>query len=378
MDPLTVNHRLRVSQNKILHVHRRFQSGKGHISVKKGQVVSPEDMLGVGDLVSGFKTLNVSHILGISPTQATLLLQKKVGDRVYQNELIAKTSSFFGFRKKFLVAESDGMVSGYNPTTGDLLIKLLPKKESLVSGVFGIVDNVDEANGVVTLRTQATVIYGLIGSGKERVGLVKSLGSADMLVSSKQVGGASGGQILVGGASVFLDTLRKGVNNHVAGFLCGGMDATDFKSIYGGNLNLTADKFIDVGVTLVLTEGFGTLNMGDDIFSLVAGFEGKFAVIDGRRSRMILPSQDNSSLSAIKSTSIPIESMDDLPKLAEVPLKVGLKVRILSTNQLAQQGVVIAIDQSTTYLPSGLQSYMVTVETKFAKMKIPYQNLEVI
>lgn len=386
MDQMYVNSRMRVFKDKVLHVKRRLSPLKSAIYVQEGQEVSISDVLGEGQGPTGFRTINLAKELGVSPKKASSFLKRPLGQIIYQGELLAKTEAFWGLRKKLLLSPVDGIVDFYDDKTGGLRIKLLPKRTKLISGVYGIVDHVDYGKGVITLRTRATLIYGVFGVGKEREGILKILGSKDSLISSKQILPQMSGQVLVGGSIVFLDALEKSVSLGINGFISGGIDLKDYQAIGGSdplkagiNFFSSAKKWSDVGLTVMITEGFGSIQIGDDIFSVLKEYDGKFVILDGNLARLILPNQTPDSMMYIRRVKLPeVIEPETLPESGLAAVKAGAVVRVLTTPFLGMQGEVETIDKTVTRLPSGIVTWMVTVSTPQRKIRVPYQNLEVI
>lgn len=375
---LYTNTRLRTKKNAVIHLRRRLPQAKGKIYVSAGQEVTPEDLLGEGIQAAGFRTVHLSRELGTSPQKAFLYLKRKIGQTIYQGELLAAKEQLFGLNKKLLLSPVDGVLDFYDPQSGNLKIKHLPKKVPLVSGVYGIVDMVNAASGTILLRTQANLIYGIFGSGREREGLLRVLGTADMLVGAKQIEKFGKGQIIVGGGTLLVDALEKALNRQIPALISGGIDEADYKTIVGENCGLTCRRWSDVGLTVLICEGFGSVPVGEDIFATLKNHDRKFALIDGNRARVVLPSEDPDSMIYIRKTKLPMRAVESEPEVETALIKVGMKVRVVAAPFLGRQGLIEAIDRSETKLASGITTFMITVLTAKTKLRVPYNNVEVI
>lgn len=378
MNSLIANLRVRSSRG-VLHIERSLPGGKGKLLVKIGQEVKPEDILGEGESAGGFTTVHLAQELGVSPLQAQVLLKPKLGQTVFRGELLAQKESLFGFKKQFLVSPADGIVDFYDNKSGILKIKFIPHKHKLVSGVFGIVDEVDANRSWVRIRTMAEIIFGVVGSGIERSGIIKVIGPAGMLVSSHQISSEHLGNILVGGGMIFLDALKKAMHSQVTGLVSGGISAADFRSMRGGILDMDQEKISDVGISVVVTEGFGSLPIGDDLYQILVSHNSKFALIDGNKARLILPINDPTCMISIRKIKPAVNLGGSVQLGKNSELRVGLKVRVIASFYMATQGEIINIDATPTLMPSGVASRMVTINTHSSgKIKMPYQNLEII
>lgn len=378
MDGLFINARIRIYREKVLHIHKRLPASLGKVNVVVGQEVSPGDVLGEGQTQVGFRTIHLTSELGIDPRQAALHLKRKLGQTIFQGELLAERKDLFGFRKKLLISPVDGVVDFIDEEKGNLRLKLVPKPIKLISGVCGVIDAINERNSDIVIRTLATVVYGILGSGREREGILKVVGSASDLIGTKQICEAMRGQIIVGGGLIFPEALQKAASCGVAGVVSGGINAGDFKAM-AGEIIKSSHRWSDVGLTIMVTEGFGSVIIGEDIFSILQRHNGKYAFLDGNNNRLILPINDQSSMICIRKTRLPVNAnAESRPDTETVGLKVGMAVRIVYGSAIGFQGAVETIDKSLTELPSGIKSYMVAVSGKRQKIMVPYQNLEAI
>lgn len=379
MNNLYANRRIRIQSEVVTHIKRHLPSATSKIQVSVGQEVVPTDILGEGQPATGFRTIHLARDLRVSLKRALSFLKREMGKTIYQGELLASREELLGLRKRFLLSPVDGIIDFYDQEKGNLRIKLLPKISKIASGVYGIVDHIDSNTGQVTIRTTATIIHGLFGSGKEREGILHVLDSAQTLVSSNQITEQMHGRILVGGAIVFLEALEKMINTNTFGIITGGINSKDYKAMVGGDWNFSQRHWSDVGLTLMVTEGFGAISMGEDIFSILTKFDNRFVILDGNRSRLILPSGDQNSIINIRRVALPLDGRPEPePEVSGFPLEIGLNVRLIAGPYMGQQGKVEAIDRSPTKLPSRIVTYLVTVGTSSQKIRVPYLNLEII
>ncbi len=378
MNKFFVNMRMRISKDEVIYIQRTLPSATEVINVKIGDEVTPHDILAEGKKASGFRTVNLANELHVSSLEAPKFLKRAMGNNIFKDELLASKEGIFGLGGNILLSPVDGILDYYDDKTGRLRIKLFPKNIKLVCGVWGVIEEIDEAKGMITIKTMASLVYGVLGSGKSREGTLNVIGSKEVLVGSRQLEQTMRGQIIVGGEVVFSDGLEKAVELGIAGIISGGINAKDYKAIAGG-WNIYNKQWSDTGLSLLITEGFGSIHMGEDIFSLLQQSNGKFSIIDGNRNRLILPSDDNSCMIYIRKTKLSRDSfVERLPELNMVDLQIGQKVRIVGQDYLGYQGIVEAIDKTVSQLPSGICSTIVLVNTKSKKIRTAYQNLEII
>lgn len=371
--------RIRVEKDLITAVKRHLK-GKGDIKVSAGQQVSPEDIIGTATISAGFRILNLANLLSVPASDVKKYLIKKIGDRIYKDELLAFKGKGWVFGgKKIVTAPNDGIVDFLNEQNGQLRMTFLPKKEDLPSGVYGIVEEVRKEEGWVLIRTQVSRIHGVFGSGRSRDGILKILNQND-LVSKSAILPKYTDHILACGNLFFKEALSEAISVGVSGIIVGGINAQDYRDI-SGRLVFPKRLDNDIGISVLVCEGFGSISIADDIFELLSKYDDKFVIIDGNKAQILLPSFSSGSLTKIKNTKLPpttSEILDDVHTEQLLLLKAGLKVRITGNSYIGEQGTILALDQSPTLLSSGVKSYLATIETKRRKIQIPVANLEVI
>lgn len=371
---------LRVEKDIVTRVTRTLR-GKGELNVSVGRQVAPEEIIGSSILSAGFRTLSLSNLLGVSPQEAGKHLVKKIGQKIFKDELLAYKESWLFGGKKVITSPADGVLDFFNDKTGELKLAFLPKKVDLPSGVFGIVEVVDSQKGQAVIRTQASRIHGVFGSGQSRDGILHILGKKEDIISKNMVSAEFDQNILVGGSLFFKDSISSSISNGVNGIITGGINARDYRGMAGGRLVFPKKLYNDIGISVVVCEGFGSIPIGDDIFALLKGYEGKFVFIDGNKATVGLPSYSSASLNKIKNTKLPetTNGLDDRDYTKEVyELNIGCKVRVIGNSYIGEQGKLLSVDDSMTMLPSGIWDFLATVETASRKIRLPVANLEVI
>lgn len=374
--------RLRIEKDVIIRIRRMLQ-GSGRLNVNVGQIVTPAEIIGSATVSAGFRTVNLSVLLSVPPQDVEKFLVRKLGQRIYKDELLALKKSFLFGTQKAVTSPTDGILDFLNNQTGELKISFLPKRKDLPAGVYGVVEEVDEEKDQVIICIQATRIYGIFGSGKPRDGTLHILGKKDALISRDKIQPKYEGCILVGGSLFFKETITSSISNGVGGLITGGLNAEDYRGMVNGRLAFPRKLDTDIGISIVACEGFGSIPIGFDIFQILSEYEGKFVFIDGNRAVINLPSPTSASLIKVKNTKLPPMQNDDLVSDQEhdreiLELKLGLQVRVVGNSYLGEQGKLLAVDDSLTLLPSGIKTYLATVQTTRRKIQVPVANLEVI
>lgn len=371
---------IRVEKNVVTRLYRNLP-GKGSIAVSEGTEVIPSDIIGSCEVSSGFRIINVAQSLSIPPADVQKYLKRGVGMRIYKGELLAyKSGGLFG-GQKLVTASTDSIIDFLNPQTGEIKLSILPKKVDLPAGVYGIVEKVDQARGKVLIRTQVSRVYGVLGAGKIRDGVLYNLGAGERLIVPEMINTQLSDKILIGGGLVYKEAFSAAISVGVSGIITGGINAKDYKAVVGGRVVFPKKLETDVGISMVVTEGFGSIAIGEDIYQLLLAMNGKFVTIDGNAATINLPIFDESSLVAVRKTQLPpilhdLVSETKDPEIVEV--QIGMKARVIGNGYIGEQGTVLAIDKSVSLLPSKLRAVMVTLETRRRKLQIPVSNIEII
>ena len=73
---------------------------------------------------------------------------------------------------------------------------------------------------------------------------------------------------------VTADAIKKAAEVGAAGIVVGGFDDQDLRDILGYDIGVAITGSEEIGVTLVVTEGFGQINMAGSTFDLLKSKEG--------------------------------------------------------------------------------------------------------
>ena len=374
---LPVNQRVLQTPNKPSHIIKQIPTG-GKILVHQNEEIKPSDIIGKYHQVGGFRSANLSQQLHVHPSEVSKYLKREIGKTIYQGELLAVKNGFF--RKKEVQSPTDAVIQSLDEKTGIMVLRLLPKELPVLSGVYGIVDLIDAQTGNIYIKTMVTNIYGVLGSGKQREGILHVIGSQKSIILEDQIPTDIHQAIILGGSLFYIEALRKALENGASGIISGGINARDFKSIVGA-ANFHQGYGNDAGISLLIQQGYGGLPINNEVYQAMWLYEGKFIFIDGNSRKVMLPSNDPDSILKLRSVMLPIvqnAAHPDQPDLTTVTLKEGDQVRIIWPPFMGAVGKVLSIDSSLTSLPSGVSTYMVTLELAGQKIKVPYSNIEVV
>jgi hypothetical protein len=378
---LIANRRVRVIENQVIYIKRQLPK-PGQILVSQGHEVSPADIIGHSTVSAGFRTVNLAKQLNVSPKDAQRYLQRQISQKIYKGELLAYKKGGLLSKEKLIVSPLDGVVDFFDEQTGNLRISYLPHMVDLPAAVYGVVEQIDENKSEVLIKTQATQVYGMLGSGRSREGTLNILGNRSDLTDRERISKLNANHILVSGGLIYAGALAQAISSGVHGIITGGINGSDFKNIRGGRLIVPGNLGNDIGLSLIVCEGFGSIPIGEDIFSVLQKFNNQFAIIDGNGTRITLPSCESGCIINIRKVTLPPSARekftDPTPETSAIPLEVGQKVRVVASRYMGEQGIITAIDGTVTMLESKINTYLVTITNKSRKIKVPYLNLEII
>lgn len=377
---MEVQRRVRILEDQVKYVVRSLP-GKPKILVASGQQVSPQDVLAKSIISPGFRSINVAKLLDISPQGIKKYLKINLGQKIFKGELLAFKPRYLFGSQRIVTSPTDGVLHSVNEETGEVRLAFLPQELNIPAAFYGFIEKIDPLRGKIWIKTCVTQIFGLVGSGKLREGILKVVGKRGDLISKEKITSDFLDHIIVGGGFIYGQAIEDSLNIGAAGIITGSINAKDFRGMIGGSLTTTPKSGSDIGMSVLVMEGFGSIAMGADVYELFRKFDGKFAIIDGNRAEVLIPLEEEDCILKIKTVHLSENSLrgiEALMGLTTESLEIGQKVRVCGSSFLGEQGKVLALDKEVTILSSGLSSYLVTIETASRKIKVPISNIEII
>lgn len=334
------------------------------LHVKQGDDVTPETILAEYEVSWGFRIFHVGQALRLRSAAAKKSLQKQVGQRMYEGEVVAQTSSLLPFQKKQFKSPVDGILQSVTEN-GDITVSMLPQRVIQASLFWGNVEEVNQnqendKKGLSTdsvkiiIKTQVAKLYGIMGSGKRREGRIVTVGAPSDFVLPQKMESSVENSIIVAGSLIEHGVLEKALLLKASGIIAGGIHLRDATAM-GIKLPHDATEGTDVGITIVITEGFGPVSIGDVHYSLLSKYNGRYGIINGNTASLLIPLK----LGEISKGQAKLEGEQ---ASETIPLKTGMVVRILSQSEFGKIGVVKEIAKKPEMLASGLSELLISVE----------------
>jgi hypothetical protein len=381
---------LTVSHETLIRRTRRLPL-KGEVVARVGEAVAPETVVARALLPGILRTVKAAEILGLEPSELPPALRVQPGDAVTAGQVIGENRSFFGLFRSECRASASGTVELISPTTGHIGIREAPTPVEVAAYVRGTVAEVRPEEGVV-VEARGALVQGIFGVGGERRGTLRMavsdpgapLEAGDILPEHQ-------GQILVGGCHVTGAALRRAAEIGTAGIIAAAIVDQELIQFLGYDIGVavTGDEAIDL--TLILTEGFGSIRMADRTFDLLRSLEGREASINGAtqiragviRPEVVVPVPVDSGKWAVGSSGTTAAAEDpvkDCPlPTAHSSLEVGSPIRMIREPYFGRLGRVAALPAEPQVVPSGAVVRVLEAELEGGeRVVVPRANVELI
>jgi hypothetical protein len=357
-------------------VKKRILPLKGEVLVEEGQRVDSELVVARTLLPGPVEPVNVANKLGLPPEDVRECMMKLEGDSIDKDEPLAMSKGIFGLFKSVCKSPVKGQVENISDITGQIMLRQDAVPVEVKAYIDGTISQVIPGEGV-TVETQGTFIQGIFGIGGEVSGPLHMVAeSPDTVLEDGMISGDHRGKIIVGGSRVTSAAVAGAIEVGAAGVIAGGFDDRDLRDFLGYDLGVAITGSETKGITLIITEGFGKIDMAHATFELLKKREGKKACINGAtqiRAGVIRPE-----------VIVPLEG--EVSKAAGGPaevegtaLVVGTRIRAIRQPYFGMLGNVTALPPQLQVLES--EANVRVLGVKFddgAEAIVPRANVEVI
>ena len=335
---------------------------KGKTLVGLGDTVTPDTTIARAELAGFLQSVKVSAKLGLEGAEAQKLLTVEIGDSVTRGQIVARSKGLLGLFPSEAKAVATGTVEIFSPITGNLGIREAPTPIDVTAYIGGKIVAILEGEGAV-IETQGALVQGIFGVGGERRALLYVVSeSPDAVLDAPQITEECRGKLLLGGSNLTAAALKKAAEMGVLGIVVGGMIDKDLIAFLGYDIGVAITGHEDIPLTIILTEGFGTIAMARRTYDLLASLEGKEASFSGAtqiRAGVIRPEIIVSDTSPMLST--PYDNPDyKTEKSSEVSeggggLAIGTPIRIIREPYFGKLATVTALPYELVRLESGTE-----------------------
>ena len=354
---------------------RRILPLKGDVVVKVGDEVSPDDVVARTHLPGNVVPLNVANKLGLPPEDLEMVMVKKEGDDIKEGEPLAIKKSFIKWFSSSADATIDGKVESISHVTGQVLQRGEPIPVEVKAYLKGKVTEVIPNEGVV-VTCVGSFVQGIFGIGGETFGNIMIATPDNTTVLSEElIKPDMKGKIIVGGSLVTAGALKKAIKSGVKGIVVGGFDDKDLRDFLGYDIGVAITGSEDISATLVVTEGFGQINMAAKTYELLKRHEGEMACINGAtqiRAGVIRPE-------VVIPAAVAADKVESGEAEETHGLEAGSVIRVIRHPYFGKLGKVTDLPSPLQQLESESKARVLEVEFDDGeKAIIPRANVEMI
>ena len=360
---------------RIRHRARRILPIAGDVLVNVGETVSAEQPVAETFMPGDVMPVNLANILSLPPSDVADCMLVREGDTISVGQPIARTKGIFGLFKNEYQSKVAGTLESISKTTGQLIVRGDPLPVRVVAYLAGEVVDVLSSQGV-EIEAEVSYIQGIFGIGGQAFGTIRMACTesaqeldADLITAEMK------GAVIIGGARMTGKAVQKAIDVGAAAVVSGGIDDQDLREILGYDLGVAITGSERIGVTLIITEGFGDIAMATRTFQLFASREGDAASVNGStqiragvmRPEIVIPLSEEEQL------------QDAEPAHSSGVLDVGTHVRVIRDPYFGTIGIVAALPSELFTLGSESRARVLDVEfASGEKVTVPRANVELI
>ena len=324
--------------------HERRLPEAGEVLAARGDWVRSDQVVARCQKPGGVRVVDAAVALGVAPDRLPACLRVAVGQTVEAGAILA-ASGFMG--RRTVRAPVGGRVA--EVAAGRIFLEEPRRSLELRAHLPGQVLRVLPGRGVV-IRATVSRVVGIWGSGGECCGpLEMRTEAATDTLNWIGIDLACRGKIIVGGRCLDKRVLLRAARFRALGLVVGGL------------AEHLRPRVRELDLTVVVTDGLGAVPMAEPVFELLAGHEGREALLTGGGGEGV----------ELPAVSIFLESLRGPLNVApERPLTVGDRVRLTRPPYLGVIGWVKAIleEDGETWVEVRLQ--------RGQSATVAYRNLE--
>jgi len=353
---------------------RRVLPISGEVLVSSGEKVEARQVVARTFMPGDVTPVNIANQMSLSPSEVAGAMLKNVGDPVTKGEVLARSKGMFGFFKTEFAAPTSGTIESISDVTGQVMIRGAALPVQVLAYAGGTVVDVLPQEGVL-VEADVAFAQGVFGVGGEAFGPLKVVcASPSEDLTPDRITPDCKGAVVVGGARIHEAAVRRAVELGVSALIGGGIDDADLKAILGYDLGVAITGSEKIGLTLIITEGFGDIAMADRTFALLKKHAGADVSVNGAtqiragvmRPEIVIPLADAAGVGAVQEAH------------GGGFLEVGSQVRIIRDPYFGILGKVTALPHQPTVLGSGSSARVLEVACADGKTVIvPRANVEI-
>ena len=325
----------------------------GNVQVLEGAKVDLRDVVAHGAVQSEHVIINAAKILGVAPEKVNDLLLAKIGQAVDEQVAIAGKDANRGRR---VFSPVRGIITKVDK--GRIIMQRMPQIIDLEAGVRGRVVRLYQGRGVA-IEAVGTLVQGVWGNGHNLISTLREEPDKGIeAVLHDTLDMTYKGAVLLMNTPLTASLLHILEEQNVGGVIAPSMDATLVERAAGSS------------VAIMLTEGFGQVNMSYEIHNLLKEYDGAQVTLDTYMPKRWEARRPEAIINRAT------ENRPPSPNLTPA-LRKGMRVRLTREPYLGQTGRVTDIPKNPLQIGNGLQVACAVVELVTGDtVEIPLANLE--
>ena len=364
---------LLVTRHKKHRIMRRLPIS-GDVRVKINDQVNAGDIVAETNLPGNVHPVNLANQMSLPPADVVACMLKAEGDAIALDEPMAQSKGMFGMFKNTVKSRFEGTVETISPVTGQVIIRGAPLPVQVKAYMSGQVVSVSEHEGC-EIEADVAYMQGIFSVGGETQGKIRVVGSGhDQELTADLITDDMAGCLIIGGARMTVEAIQRAREVKAAGIISGGIDDQDLKELLGYDLGVAITGRENLGITVIVTEGFGEIAMADRTYAMLREFEGRVASINGAtqiRAGVMRPE-----------IIIPLESVPPAAnegQFEEGQLEAGRLLRVIRDPWFGMIGKVSDLPAKPHVLGSGSKARVLEVTFPSGeKAIVPRANVELI
>jgi hypothetical protein len=320
--------------------------------VRLGQKVNTDDVIAEAVIPTHHELVDVVRLLGLSNHKtAETLIQRKIGETLAEQDIIAETGGLFS---RVIRTSVPGKIISIRE--GQVLIETETRKFEVLARYAGVIGEIIPNRGAV-INTTGSVIQGAWGNGKFATGpLICKAETPSSVLTSVDLGITARGSIIASASCIEEKLFDLAAQLPIAGLLLGSMPAA------------LIEKALAQSYPIMLIEGFGKSGMNSAAFKYLSMYNNHEITLNAGIDRETTGQQPEALISA---------SIENEIGRGQSRVTSGQAIRVHSAPFLGQSGTIEKVLPGLTLLPNGLRvcAASVIMDNKERKT-IPVNNLD--
>ncbi len=217
--------------------------------------------------------LDIARKLKIKPKHIKTYLKVKPGDYIEVDRVVAQR--YEKVATASVTSPTTGTLKSIDTVKGSITIQYDLNPVVLKSFVSGVVSRVED-NHCAWIKGDKKTLAGIVGFGGEAWGELVITEKSDRLLETHR------GMVAVSYLPIDETYLRKAEQHGLAGIIAPSIHNSDWVAFYGEEMGVALTGDEDIPFTMILTEGFGQIEMNETYRNFFEQASGRIASIAGR------------------------------------------------------------------------------------------------